>query len=170
MASDLNPNIKDISVEELCADKGFQQLWKTLRFSDNEIEITLAAMEIEKILLAIETMVNIQRIMQWITAELRDSLVEEINFLSNISAQVRLSTTTSATPTLYVVHMLRYGDTERHSYVLGAWSTRAAAELAGDVEKTVRAMKYEPLIVCVTVDKPIPAQNMRLHEACVSFS
>ena len=35
---------------------------------------------------------------------------------------------------IYVVEMLRWGDRESHSYVIGAFSSKEAADLAGDAE------------------------------------
>lgn len=45
--------------------------------------------------------------------------------------------------TLYVVEMLRWGDRECHSYILGVYSTREQAKLAGQSEEYARAGKYE---------------------------
>jgi len=53
---------------------------------------------------------------------------------------------------VFVVKMNRYGDREKHSYVLGVWSTREEAEKAGNVEKYYRAGKYEPEIFEFTID------------------
>ena len=39
--------------------------------------------------------------------------------------------------------MLRWGDREAHSYIIGVFSTRELAHLAGEAEKTWRAVKYE---------------------------
>jgi len=44
--------------------------------------------------------------------------------------------------TVYVVTMYRYGDIEKHSYVLGVWSERCLAEKYGSVECAWRANKY----------------------------
>jgi len=43
---------------------------------------------------------------------------------------------------VFVVTMYRYGDTEKHSYVLGAWSNKKDAENAGKIEETYRGDKY----------------------------
>jgi hypothetical protein len=45
---------------------------------------------------------------------------------------------------VYVVTMYRHGNRESHSYVLGAWSDRKSAEVAGDVEEAWRGGKYKP--------------------------
>ena len=44
---------------------------------------------------------------------------------------------------LFVVEMLRWGDRENHSYVIGVFSTHNRAVLAGETEKSWRAGKYE---------------------------
>ncbi len=36
---------------------------------------------------------------------------------------------------VFVTQMLKYGCTESHHYVLGVYSTKAEAELAGEVER-----------------------------------
>lgn len=53
---------------------------------------------------------------------------------------------------LYVTEMLRYGDREKHSYVLGVFSSEEKAEYAGDVEKSWRACKYEPRVTKLELD------------------
>ena len=44
---------------------------------------------------------------------------------------------------LYVTEALRWGDRESHSYVVGVYDTKEQAELAGEVEKTWRGLKYD---------------------------
>lgn len=53
---------------------------------------------------------------------------------------------------VYVVTMYRYGDREKHSYVLGVWSTMENAMKYGAVEKAWRGGKYTPIITVWTVD------------------
>lgn len=56
----------------------------------------------------------------------------------------------SKTNKVHVVHMLRYGDPEKHSYILGVFSLKSSAQLAGVAEKEYRGGKYTPkVIVCV---------------------
>ncbi len=43
---------------------------------------------------------------------------------------------------LYVVEMLRWGDRENHSYVLGVYDTKTKAENAGKFEENYRGGKY----------------------------
>ena len=53
-------------------------------------------------------------------------------------------------PYLYIVHMLRYGNRENHSYVLGVFDNKNKAKSAGAAEEAYRGGKYEPDIVkCV---------------------
>ena len=44
---------------------------------------------------------------------------------------------------LYVVEMLRYGDREKHSYVIGVFAQRWQARQCGEIEKSWRGGKYE---------------------------
>jgi hypothetical protein len=43
----------------------------------------------------------------------------------------------------YVVTMRRYGDREKHSYVIGVFSTKQSAIIAGGLEEMYRAYKYK---------------------------
>lgn len=47
---------------------------------------------------------------------------------------------------VWVVEMLRWGDRESHSYVIGVYSSRVAAVHAGKDEREHRGGKYEPEI------------------------
>lgn len=53
---------------------------------------------------------------------------------------------------VFVVKMNRYGDREKHSYVLGVWSTWIKAQEAGLIEESYRIGKYEPEIFEFVVD------------------
>ena len=55
---------------------------------------------------------------------------------------------------VYIVTMYRYGDREKHSYVLGAFSTENNAREWGEKEKDYRGGKYEPEIIWFYVDSP----------------
>ena len=55
---------------------------------------------------------------------------------------------------VYIVTMYRYGDREKHSYVLGAFSTENNARERGELEKDYRGGKYEPEIIRFYVDSP----------------
>ena len=67
---------------------------------------------------------------------------------------------------IYVVDMLRWGDRELHSYVIGAFSNKEAADLAGDAEVTWRAQKYEYCITEVDLDYINP-EKISYHNQCV---
>jgi hypothetical protein len=64
---------------------------------------------------------------------------------------------------VYVTEMLRWGDREMHSYVIGVYSTKEAAELAGDVEITWRAQKYEFCVSEFDLDDPIAPSKIVYH-------
>jgi hypothetical protein len=53
---------------------------------------------------------------------------------------------------MFVVEMLRWGDRECHSYVIGIFSTKDLAEDAGKAEQTWRDSKYEYAISEFNVD------------------
>lgn len=68
--------------------------------------------------------------------------------------------------TLFVVEMLRWGRENSHHYLLGAYSSRQAAELAADVEISWRACKYQSRITELTVDAPLSAEQLEHHRMC----
>jgi hypothetical protein len=43
---------------------------------------------------------------------------------------------------VYVVTMRRYGDREKHSYVIGVFDNKQSAVIAGGIEEMYRAGKY----------------------------
>ena len=53
---------------------------------------------------------------------------------------------------VFVTTMYRYGDREKHSYVLGVWSSREIAMQAGKIEALWRGGKYEPEVTEWKVD------------------
>lgn len=53
---------------------------------------------------------------------------------------------------VFVTTMYRYGDREKHSYVLGVWSSSEVAMQAGQTEALWRAGKYEPEVTEWKVD------------------
>jgi len=55
--------------------------------------------------------------------------------------------------TIYVVTAYRFGDREKHSYVIGAYSDSTKAELAGREESRYRAYKYGFEVVMIPIDK-----------------
>ena len=54
---------------------------------------------------------------------------------------------------IFVVTAYRYGDNEKHSYVVGAYTTREKAEQAKNSEETYRGGKYECGIARLIIDK-----------------
>lgn len=66
----------------------------------------------------------------------------------------------------FITEMLRWGDTETHHYIVGAYSTRELAAHAGEVEKSWRAGKYEYRIVEVIIDAPIDDEMLINHNEC----
>jgi len=57
---------------------------------------------------------------------------------------------------VYVVEMLRYGERELHSYVIGVFPTRTLAEKEGEEEeREFRGGKYEAEILEFELDLPI---------------
>jgi len=55
---------------------------------------------------------------------------------------------------LYVVEALRWGDRERHSYIVGVFSHMNLAQDAAEYEADYRGGKYECVVVECTLDKP----------------
>lgn len=47
---------------------------------------------------------------------------------------------------IFVVEMRRWGEDETHHYIIGAFTSKEEAEIAGDIERTYRGSKYEPFI------------------------
>lgn len=64
---------------------------------------------------------------------------------------------------VFITQMLKYGCTESHHYILGVYSTKAEAELAGEVEKTWRGYAYEPNVIEMELDKPMPGVKTLNH-------
>ena len=69
---------------------------------------------------------------------------------------------------LYVVEMLRWGDREKHSYVVGVFSTREQAELIGDAHKSWRGFKYEYEITEVDIDV-FSQEVLDYHKQCIEW-
>jgi hypothetical protein len=67
---------------------------------------------------------------------------------------------------IYITEMLRWGDTETHHYIIGAYTTESLATYYGEVEKTWRGGKYEYRIVPVEVGKPLDTEKVELHTEC----
>lgn len=60
---------------------------------------------------------------------------------------------------VFIVHMLRYGDRESHSYVLGAYTQLTLAQQEGHKERDYRANKYLPCVTEHTLDNVLVADN-----------
>lgn len=55
---------------------------------------------------------------------------------------------------IFVVTMYRYGDREKHSYVLGAFSNKDMAKKWGEDEEIFRGNKYKSDITIFILDDP----------------
>jgi len=55
---------------------------------------------------------------------------------------------------LYVVEALRWGDREKHSYIVGVFSNMELALAAAEYEAGYRGGKYECVVVECNLDKP----------------
>lgn len=62
--------------------------------------------------------------------------------------------------------MLRYGNPEAHSYVLGCYTSYEQARFAGEVEQSWRGGKYEYDITVHQVDQPVSQEHYENHYAC----
>lgn len=67
---------------------------------------------------------------------------------------------------IYITEMLRWGKTETHHYVVGAFSTKELAEAAGDVEKSWRGGKYEYKVILCIIDDKMPEKKLKHHSDC----
>lgn len=66
---------------------------------------------------------------------------------------------------LYVTEALRWGDRESHSYVVGVYSTREQAKLAGDAERSWRGGKYECVVTEFELDF-LNTEKLDYHKEC----
>lgn len=68
---------------------------------------------------------------------------------------------------VYVVEMLRWGDSESHSYVSGVYSNLIKALEAGIEHANFRGNKYEPAICMISIDEAKTFNNLcrNLEEA-----
>ena len=65
---------------------------------------------------------------------------------------------------MFVTRMLRYGDLEGHSYILGIYTTREQATFAGSVEESWRGGKYEYRVEEHGVDISVPQRIKTTYE------
>ena len=70
---------------------------------------------------------------------------------------------------MFVVEMLRWGDRECHSYVIGIFSTKDLAEDAGKAEQSWRDSKYEYTISEFDVDL-YPKDKVEYYKKSKSLS
>ncbi len=70
---------------------------------------------------------------------------------------------------VFVVTMMRWGDPERHSYVVGAFSNEVAAISAGEVEKSWRGGKYDYRIDKLIVDQPPGIKEVEYHKEVIPW-
>lgn len=70
---------------------------------------------------------------------------------------------------IYIAQMLRWGDTETHHYILGAFTKEEDAFLVCDAEKSWRACKYEPNIIEIEIDKFAEdfQEKLEYHKLCL---
>jgi hypothetical protein len=69
---------------------------------------------------------------------------------------------------IYITEMLRWGTTASHHYIIGAYSTKEAAEQAGDAIESWRGGKYEARVVECDVDAALPDEILSYHKACAT--
>lgn len=68
---------------------------------------------------------------------------------------------------VYITTMYRFGSTERHSYIVGAYSSKEQAQFAGECEKSWRGGKYDYLIKETELNSPVPEEIWKYHMECV---
>ena len=61
---------------------------------------------------------------------------------------------------MYIVEALRFGDREKHSYVVGVYSNKELAEDAAEFETDWRGGKYECVITYHKLDKVHEAEGV----------
>lgn len=68
---------------------------------------------------------------------------------------------------VYVVEMLRYGQRNNNSYIVGVYSEREKARQVGEAHKVWREGKYEYVIHSLCVDH-IDAEVMEHYSHCLT--
>lgn len=75
---------------------------------------------------------------------------------------------------MFVTRMLRYGNPESHSYILGCYTSYAQAVFAGEVEQSWRGGKYEYEVTEHQIDTCSPVEHVDHHRGStewpISFS
>ena len=64
---------------------------------------------------------------------------------------------------VYIVTMYRNGDREKHSYVLGAFSTYENAKIMGETEEVYRGDKYKWMYELAEIDVPVHVEPKELE-------
>lgn len=54
---------------------------------------------------------------------------------------------------IHIVQAYRWGDREKHSYVVGVYDTKKRAVIAADKEEEYRGMKYKCAIISTSLNK-----------------
>jgi hypothetical protein len=67
---------------------------------------------------------------------------------------------------MFVTRMLRWGDPEKHSYVLGCYTSIEQARFAGEVEKSWRGGKYEYEVTSHIIDQVVAQEAWEYHMQC----
>ena len=62
-------------------------------------------------------------------------------------------------PTIYTVHAYRWGDRERHSYIVGVFGEKHSALKAAETEEDCRGGKYECEVLEWTLDASIAGNH-----------
>ncbi len=66
--------------------------------------------------------------------------------------------------TVYVVKMNRWGDSESHSYLIGAYSTEELATVAGVAEEDYRGGKYDYEIHPLELDVSRSIEHIKISK------
>lgn len=67
---------------------------------------------------------------------------------------------------LYVTRMLRFGDSERHSYIVGVYTSEEGAKFAGSCEESWRGGKYSYIVEYFELNSPVPQEIWEYHMGC----
>jgi hypothetical protein len=61
---------------------------------------------------------------------------------------------------IYIVEMLRWGRSDSHHYILGAFSSESAAIKAGRIEEIWCGGRYEPRVQSLVIDRDIDQEKL----------
>lgn len=68
---------------------------------------------------------------------------------------------------VHIVEMLRWGNEEKHHYIVGVYTNLEKAKLIGEAEKTWRAGKYEARVLSVVLNEDTDAEIHGYHKECM---